>query len=101
MPMRICSYQFVEALLRNHGLDLADSITQCQLRCDDEFRFGLAFCLLFLFFALLLLLGVEHFVVDYLEDEALVALELLGWCIRNQEDTVFGQMGWLLSSILV
>ena len=74
----ILTYQFVVALLWDHGLYLADTVAQGQLGGDDELGFRLALvAILILLTRGLLLLGVEHLVVGDLQDETLPSLELL------------------------
>ena len=90
----LVTYQFFEALFRDHRFYLADAITERQFRRDNQLglsRFGLIATLLVLFL-LFLLGGVEHFIVRYLQNIALVLLEFVYGRIRNGQDAILGQV---------
>ena len=90
------TYKFVEMLFWDHGLDLADTITEGKFWCNDQLWLGLGIIGLVIRLPGGLLLGsVEYLVVDYLQNKTLILLELLNWCLRYLQDTVLRQIHWL------
>ena len=88
------TYKFLKAVLWDHCFYLADAITQRQLGRNNQL--GLRLLRLIALFTLLLLLllwSIEHFVVRYLKNEALILLEFVYGCIGNGENAIFGEVG--------